>query len=96
MKQWTKAQEVDGFALAKPSRWTYFRHLLEYPARLRSGSCLPGIVRYSYARAFGALLLGYDHLYLLDDFRKGYKSILGKPDKESVFSENKKEAAAKN
>ena len=51
---------------------------------------------YSYIRAFGALLLGYDHLYLLDDFRKGYKGILGKPAQESVFSEDKKEAAAKN
>jgi hypothetical protein len=30
LKQWTKAQEADGFALAKPSRWSYFHHLLEY------------------------------------------------------------------
>ncbi len=95
MKQWTKAQEVDGFALAKPSRWTYFRHLLEYP-RVYGRIMSTRHRAYSYARAFGALLLGYDRLYLLDDFRKGYKSILGKPDKEPVFSENKKEAAAKN
>jgi hypothetical protein len=51
---------------------------------------------YSYVRAFGALFLGYDHLYLLDDFRKGYKGFIGMPAEESVFSEDKKEAAAKN
>jgi glycosyltransferase involved in cell wall biosynthesis len=95
VKQWTKAQEVDGFALAKPSRWKYFRHLLEYPRVY--GKIMSTRHRvYSYVRAFGALLLGYDHLYLLDDFRKGYKGILGKPAQESVFSEDKKEAAAKN
>jgi len=95
MKQWTKAQEVDGFALAKPSRWTYFRHLLEYP-RVYGRIMSTRHRAYSYVRAFGALLLGYDHLYLLDDFRKGYKGFLGKPAQESVFSEEKKEAAAKN
>jgi glycosyltransferase involved in cell wall biosynthesis len=95
MKQWTKAQEVDGFALAKPSRWNYSRHLLEYP--LVYGEIMSPKHRvYSYMRAFGALLLGYDRLYLLDDFRKRYKGILGKPAPESVFSEDKKEAAAKN
>jgi glycosyltransferase involved in cell wall biosynthesis len=95
MKQWTKAQEVDGFVLAKPSRWNYFCHLLEYP-RVYGKIMSPKHRVYSYIRAFGALLLGYDRLYLLDDFRKGYKGILGKPDQEPAFSEDKKEAAAKN
>ena len=95
MKQWTKAQEVDGFALGKPSRWKYFRHLLEYP--LFYGKIMsPRHRLYSYIRAFGALALGYERLYLLDDLRKGFKSILGKPAQESVLSEDKKQAAAKN
>jgi glycosyltransferase involved in cell wall biosynthesis len=95
MKQWTKAQEVDGFALGKPGRWNYFRHLLEYP--LVYGKIMsPRHRLYSYIRAFGALALGYERLYLLDDFRKGFKSILGKPAQESVLSEDKKQAAAKN
>ena len=95
MKQWTKAQEVDGFTLAKPNRWNYCRHLLEYP-RVYGRIMSPRHRVYSYMRAFGALLLGYDRLYLLDDFRKRYKGILGKPAQESVFSEDKKKAAAKN
>jgi glycosyltransferase involved in cell wall biosynthesis len=95
MKQWTKAQEVDSFALGKPSRWNYFRHLLEYP--LVYGKIMsPRHRLYSYIRAFGALVLGYERLYLLDDFRKGYKGMLGRPVQESVFPEDKKEAASKN
>ena len=31
LKQWTKANELDRFALDKPSRWRYFRHLFEMP-----------------------------------------------------------------
>jgi hypothetical protein len=86
---------VDGFALGVPSRWNYFRHLLEYP--LVYGKIMsPRHRLYSYIRAFGALALGYEHLHLLDDFRKGYKGMLGKPVQESVFSEDKKEASAKN
>lgn len=95
LKQWTKAQESDSFTLAKPDRWNYFRHLLEFP-RVYGKIMSPRHRLYSYVRAFGALLLGYDRLYLLDDFRKGYKSILGKPEPESVFAEHKKKVAAKN
>jgi glycosyltransferase involved in cell wall biosynthesis len=95
MKQWTKAQEVDGFALEKPSRWKYCRHLLEYPRVY--GQIMSTKHRvYSYVRALGALLLGYDRLHLLDDFREEYKGILSKPAQKSVFSEDKKKAAAKN
>jgi glycosyltransferase involved in cell wall biosynthesis len=95
LKQWTKAQEVDRFALAEPSRWKYFHHLLEYPRVY--GKIMSTRHRvYSYVRAFGALFLGYDHLYLLDDFRKGYKGFLGRPAEESAVSEDKKGAAAKN
>jgi len=95
LKQWTKAQELDSFALRKPSRWNYFRHLIEYP-RIYGSLMSPRHHLYSYIRAFGALLLGYDRLYLLEDFRKGYKGIFNRPARESVFPEGKKEAAAKN
>jgi glycosyltransferase involved in cell wall biosynthesis len=95
LKQWTKAQEADGFALAKPSRWSYFRHLLEYP-RVYGKIMSPRHRLYSYIRAFGALLLGYDRLYLLDDLRKAYKSILGNPTRESANSEDKTKATGKN
>lgn len=95
LKQWTKAQETDGFALSKPSRWSYFRHLLEYPS-VYGKIMSPKHPLYSYVRAFGALLLGYDRLYLLDDLRRAYKSILGKPTPESAISEDKTKATGKN
>jgi len=95
LKQWTKAQELDSFALHKPSRWNYFRHLFEYPRIY--GSIMSSRHRlYSYVRAFGALLLGYDRLHLLDDVRIGFKGVFGKPLQESVLSEGKRAAAAKN
>jgi hypothetical protein len=94
-KQWTKAQEVDSFALAKPSRWSYFRHLLEYP-RVYGKIMSPRHRLYSYIRAFGALLLGSDRLYLLDDLRRAYKRILGRPMRESNISEDPTKATGKN
>ena len=33
LKQWTKAQERDGFALSVPSRWKYFKHFVDRPPR---------------------------------------------------------------
>jgi glycosyltransferase involved in cell wall biosynthesis len=84
LKQWTKAQEADSFVIRKPHRWNYFLHLLEYPRVY--GKIMSSRHRlYSYIRAFSALGLGYDHLHLLDDFRTGYKGLLGRPARESVF-----------
>jgi glycosyltransferase involved in cell wall biosynthesis len=78
LKQWTQAQEVDGFELHKPGRWKYFLHLFEYPRVY--GEIMSGRHRlYSYVRAFAALVLGYDHLHLLDSFRKICKRQLGDP-----------------
>ena len=76
LKQWTKAQEVDGFELHKPGRWKYFQHLLEYP-RIYGEIMSERHQLYSYVRAFAALVLGYDHLHLLDRFRKIYKRQFG-------------------
>lgn len=68
LKQWTKAQERDGFALSPPGRWQYFRHLVDFPRTY--GEIMTGRHRaYSYMRAFAALFLGYHHLHVLDDLR---------------------------
>ncbi|MGC1483807.1 MAG: glycosyltransferase [Candidatus Acidiferrum sp.] len=95
LKQWTMSQEADGFALSEPNRWSYFRHLIEYPRTY--GRIMSSRHRlYSYVRAFSALLLGYDHLHLVDDFRKWYKGIFGKADRRSISLDDKEQAAAKN
>jgi glycosyltransferase involved in cell wall biosynthesis len=72
LKQWSKAQECDGFALRVPGRWEYFLHLLEYPRTY--GEIMTDRHRaYSYLRAFAALFLGYHHVHLLDDLRRKSK-----------------------
>lgn len=92
LKQWTKAQELDSFDLHKPSRWKYFRHLLELPRTY--GENMSGRHRlYSYVRAASALVLGYDHLYLLEKLRKGYKGLIGKSFEGALPSEESKEVA---
>ncbi|MGC2390343.1 MAG: glycosyltransferase [Candidatus Acidiferrum sp.] len=95
LKQWTKAQERDGFELRKPGRWKYFVHLLEYPRVYRDIKSARHRL-YDYVRAFGALILGYDHLHLVDDARRKYKGFLGKPARETAPSEAKKESPLKN
>ena len=70
LKQWTKGQERDGFALQAPSRWKYFKHLIEFPQiywEIMTGRHRAN----SYLRAFAALFLGYHHLHLLDEVRMG-------------------------
>jgi hypothetical protein len=75
LKQWTKAQERDGFALKVPGRWKYFEHLVEFPQIY--GEIMTGRHRAnSYLRAFAALFLGYHHLHLLDDLRVKGKGMM--------------------
>jgi glycosyltransferase involved in cell wall biosynthesis len=94
LKQWTKAQELDGFNLHKPNRWKYFRHLVEYPRIY--GEIMSARHRLdSYVQAFGALVLGYEHADLLDVFRREYKGMIGKPFGRVQPSEERKEAATK-
>lgn len=83
LKQWTKAQEADGFLLRAPSRWTYFRHLIEFP-RLYGEIMTPKHRRYEYLRAFSALVLGYGRLHLVDDARRAYKGIPRKTESEPI------------
>ncbi len=92
LKQWTKALEVDSFELQKPNRWKYFRHLFEYP-RIYAETMSSRHILYSYIRAFSALLLGYDHLHLLEKLRRGYKGLLGKSLAGTLLPKETKEAA---
>ena len=94
LKQWTKAQELDGFKLHKPSRWNFFLHLLEYPRIYREIMTTRHRL-YAYAQAFGALFLGYDHVHLLDKFRRRYKDMFGKPIGGVLPAEERKEAVTK-
>jgi len=94
LKQWTKAQELDQFALRQPGRWKYFRHLFEYP-RLYRDIMSTRHRLYGYVRAFSTLILGYDHLHLLDDFRRGYKEMFSQAFGAGLPSEERKHAAAK-
>jgi glycosyltransferase involved in cell wall biosynthesis len=94
LKQWTKAQERDGFALSVPSRWKYFEHLVEYPriyAEIMTGRHRAN----SYLRAFAALFLGYHHLHLLDDVLVRRKRLFASSAEKSVAAEKEKALAAK-
>ena len=93
LKQWSKAQERDGFTLRAPDRWEYFRHLLEFPQIY--GEIMTERHRaYSYVRAFAALFLGYHHLHVLDDLRVKSKRMENSSVEESA-AEREKTLAAK-
>ena len=94
LKQWVKSQERDGFALRTPSRWKYFRHLLDFPLTYRE-IMTPRHQAYSYIRAFAALLLGYHHLHVLDDVRMKRKQVFSSSVAQSLAPEKEKAFAAK-
>jgi hypothetical protein len=94
LKQWTKAQELDQFALHAPGRWKYFRHLVEYPRIYREIMSTRHRL-YSYLRAFSALILGYHHLHLLDGFRRLYKELFSQAFRGALPSKERKHATAK-
>jgi glycosyltransferase involved in cell wall biosynthesis len=94
LKQWTKAQERDGFGLSAPSRWKYFKHLVEFPRIYRE--IMTGRHRAnSYLRAFAAFILGYHHLHLLDDVRMGRKRRMNSSGELGGAAEKEKVLAAK-
>jgi len=94
LNQWVKSQEHDGFALRTPSRWKYFRHLLDFP--LTYGEIMtPRHRAYSYIRAFAALLLGYHHLHVLDDVRMKRKRVFTSSAEKNLASRKEKALAAK-
>jgi len=94
LKQWVKSQERDGSALRTPSRWKYFRHLLDFPLTYRE-IMTPRHRTYSYIRAFAALLLGYHHLHLRDDLRMKRKQVFTSSVEQSLAPEKEKAFAAK-
>jgi glycosyltransferase involved in cell wall biosynthesis len=92
LKQWTKAQERDGFALNVPSRWKYFEHLIEFPRIY--GEIMTGRHRAnSYLRAFAALFLGYHRLHLLDEVRVRRKQVKSSSAEKSGAAKEKVLAA---
>ena len=94
LNQWVKSQEHDGFALRTPSRWKYFRHLLDFP--LTYGEIMtPRHRAYSYIRAFSALLLGYHHLHVLDYVRMKRKRVFTSSAEKNLASGKEKALAAK-
>ncbi len=94
LKQWVNAQESDGFALRAPSRWKYFRHLLDFP-RTYGEIMTPRHWAYSYLRAYAALFLGYHHLHLLDDMRMKRKRLSTASAGKSLAAEKEKALAVK-
>jgi glycosyltransferase involved in cell wall biosynthesis len=66
LKQWSKAQEADSFLLRAPSRWSYFRHLAEFPIIHRDLMPTRQLI-YRSARACAGLVLGYRHVHVFDD-----------------------------
>jgi glycosyltransferase involved in cell wall biosynthesis len=65
--QWELTREADEFTLETPGRWRMCRHLWRYnyyfAARLSWRH-----MAVNYLNALGALLLGYRHLHLVDDW----------------------------
>jgi len=94
LKQWVKAQESDGFALRAPSRWRYFRHLLDFPRTYGEIMTRRHCV-YSYLRAFAALFLGYHHLYALDDLRVRRKALFTASVEKTTTTKKEKALAAR-
>lgn len=94
LKQWSNAQESDGFALRTPGRWKYFRHLLDFP-RTYGEIMTPRHRAYGYLRAFAALFLGYHHLHVLDDVRMKRKRVFTSSAEKSSAAEREKTLAAK-
>jgi len=94
LKQWTQAQEKDGFGLSAPDRGKFFRHLLDFPRTY--GEIMTARQRaYSYVRAFAALFLGYHHIHVLDDLRMKRKQWFTSSTEPSRAAEKEKALAAK-
>ncbi|HET8923504.1 MAG TPA: glycosyltransferase family 2 protein [Candidatus Acidoferrum sp.] len=93
LTQWRKAREQDRFALEAPGRWKYFRYLLGFPWTY--GEIMTRRHRaYCYLRAYAALVLGYHHLYLLDDVRRKRKEWMASSSEKAVVAVKVKAKAA--
>lgn len=70
--RWMSVQRAEEFAVDPPGRLRFFRHLLR-----THWNYLPAMNwrhrTVSFANAFGALLTGYEHYHLLDEWRQYWK-----------------------
>lgn len=79
-RQWDLAQEGDEFVLTSPGKIRYSRHLVEY-ARCYGPRMTWRHRAVTYANAAGSLVLGYEHVHYLDDWRVAIKRMLrGNPE----------------
>lgn len=81
LMQWSLSSDAADFALTPPSRLRFFRHLLDQ-ARHGGNRMTWRHKIVHYGNAFGSLLVGYRHFYLLDAARLAVKrlarSVLGR------------------
>ncbi len=80
--------------LAEIQNWQYFRHLWEYP-RIYGENMTARHRIYSYMKAISALILGYHHLHLMDDFRHRYKRLTGDRYEDSFLPEQERAVVVK-
>ena len=74
--QWSLSQEADEFAIRPPGRFRFFWHLFRYNYYF-APRLTWRLMLVNYVTAFGALALGYKHVYLIDDWISAIRRILG-------------------
>ncbi|HEY2820542.1 MAG TPA: glycosyltransferase [Candidatus Acidoferrum sp.] len=77
MKHWEVMQEEDAFLLHPPNRWNISRHLMRYALY-----CGPQLGRrhrvVTYLNAAGSLVVGYQNLHKLDEWRVAITHSFGR------------------
>ena len=63
--QWSLSQEADEFAIRPPGRFRFFWHLFRYNYYF-APRLTWRLMLVNYVTAFGALALGYKHVYLIE------------------------------
>jgi glycosyltransferase involved in cell wall biosynthesis len=71
-QQWDLAQEGDAFALARPGNLRFSRHLVRY-ARCYGPRMTWRHRAVTYMNAAGSLVVGYENVHLLDEWRVAMK-----------------------
>jgi glycosyltransferase involved in cell wall biosynthesis len=77
-KQWDLAQEGDQFALTPPGRIRFSRHLVEY-ARYYGPRMTWRHHAVTYINAAGSLVVGYENVHRLDEWRMAIKRAFREP-----------------
>jgi glycosyltransferase involved in cell wall biosynthesis len=73
--QWSLSQEADEFAIRPPGRFRFFWHLFRYNYYF-APRLTWRLMLVNYVTAFGALALGYKHVYVIDDWISAIRRIL--------------------